>query len=148
MKASANIFIARPIADVWNFVANVHNMDRWVNGVTKPTPTSDGVWGLGSTFKSDYTYAGKTHTVEFVITEFNPPNRMSMRSASGPFPFEGCTELRKEKDGTRLTNMVDAKPSGALLTACSVLLAAPLRILMNAQLRKELARVKAILEEE
>ena len=147
MKASANILIDRQVSEVWDFVADIRNMDKWVNGVSDPVPTSEGDWGVGSTFKSDYTYAGKIHPITYVITEFDPPYRLSMRSTSGPFPFEGRTELWEEKDGTRLINSLDAKPTNLFLTVWFAVLGVVLRMVMRIQLKKELVRLKATLEE-
>ena len=147
MKASSSVFINRPIIYVWEFIEDVRNLGRWVNGVSEPAPTSDeGSWGIGSTFKSDYDYAGKRHTVSYVITEFDPPNRVSIRSTSGSFSFEGYTELQEEKEGTRLINTIDMKPANRFLSAFFVLIGMPLRVMMSAQLRKELSQLKAILE--
>ena len=147
MKASANILIDRQVSEIWDFVADIRNMDKWVNGVSDPVPTSEGDWGVGSTFKSDYIYAGKIHPITYVITEFDPPCRLSIRSTSGPFPFEGHTELREEKDGIRLINSLDAKPTNLFLTVWFAVLGVVLRMMMRIQLKKELVRLKATLEE-
>ncbi len=146
MKASASIVIDRPISEVWDFVADIRNMDKWVNGVSDPKPISQGEWGVGSTFESGYTYAGKTHTITYEITGFDPPNRVSVRSTSGPFPFEGWTEVRKEGDGTHVTNAIDAKPTNVFLTLWFAMLGVVLRMMMRLQLHKELALLKARLE--
>ncbi len=146
MKASASIVIDRPICEVWDFVADIGNMDKWVNGVSDPKPVSEGEWGVSSTFESGYTYAGKTHTITYEIIGFDPPNRVSMRSTSGPFPFEGWTELREEKDGTHLINTIDAKPTNAFLSIWFAALGIVLRMMMRIQLHKELVLLKARLE--
>ena len=146
MKASANILIDRPISEVWDFVADIRNMDKWVNGVSDPRPMSDGKWGVGSAFESRYTYVGKTHTITYEITGFDPPNRMAMCSTSGPFPFEGCVELREDGYGTRLTNTLDAKPTNIFLTIWFATMGIVLRMMMRTQLRKELTLLKAELE--
>ena len=146
MKATASIVIEKPISEVWDFVSDITNMEKWVNGVSDPVPTSEGEWGIGSTFRSDYIYAGKNHAISYVITEFDPPHRMSMRSISGPFPFEGCTELREEKKGTRVFNSVNAEPTNAFLVVWFALLGVVLRLMMRIQLRKELVELRTCLE--
>ena len=147
MKASASIFIDKPVSEVWTFIADIENMDKWVNGVRDPRPISPGEWGVGSTFESGYEYAGKTHRITYEITEFDPPGRLSMRSTSGPFPFEGWTELREDKDGTRVLNTIDAKPANAFLTVWFAVLGVVLRMMMRIQLHKELVLLKAALED-
>ena len=146
MKATASILIDKPVSAVWDFVADVSNMEVWVNGVSALARTSEGEFGVGSTFKSDYTYAGKTHAVTYVITEFDPPNRITMRSTSGPFPFEGSTELREEAEGTRVFNTIDVRPTNAFLTLWFAILGAVLRLMMRRQLSKELVALKSRLE--
>ena len=146
MKARASLLIDKPITKVWDFVADIRNMDKWVNGVSDPVPTSEGKWGVGSTFRSNYTYAGKTHTVTYVITEFDPPNRVSMQSTSGPFPFEGCTELQGDNHETRVTNAIDAKPTNVFLSVWFALLGVVLKMMMRSQLQKELLKLKEMLE--
>ena len=146
MKASANILIDRPISEVWGFVADIRNMDKWVNGVSDPRPVSNGEWGVGSAFESKYTYSGKTYTITYEISGYDPPNRIAMRSTSGPFPFEGCVELRKDGYATHLTNTLDAEPTNIFLTIWFATMGIVLRMMMRAQLRKELTLLKAELE--
>ena len=146
VKASANILIARPLPEVWDFVADIRNMDTWVNGIRDPRPVSDGKWGVGSAFESEYTYSGKTYTIAYEITGFDPPKRIAMRSTSGPFPFEGCVELREDGYGTRVTNTLDAEPTNIFLTLWFATMGIVLRMMMRTQLRKELTLLKAELE--
>ena len=146
VKASANILVDRPLSEVWDFVADIRNMDKWVNGVSDPRPVFDGEWGVGSAFESGYTYSGKTYTITYEITGFDPPNRVAMRSTSGPFPFENCVELCEDGHGTRLTNIIDAEPTNVFLTLWFATMGIALRMMMRIQLRKELTLLKAELE--
>ena len=73
MRASASLVIDVPIQTVFDFVTDVENMDRWINGVTGSKRTSGDELGVGSTFESLYTYAGKTHSVAYRTVEFEPP---------------------------------------------------------------------------
>ena len=71
MRASASLVIDVPIQKVFDFVAGYreYGMDRWITGVTGPKWTSDSGSGVGSTFESHYTYAGRTHSVEYRTVE-------------------------------------------------------------------------------
>ena len=99
MKASASIVIDKPISEVWDFVSDIENMDKWVNGVKDPKPISGGEWGVGSTFESGYEYAGKTHRITYEITEFDSPSLISMRSTSGPFRSRAGQSCAKRRMG-------------------------------------------------
>ena len=70
MKAAAEIVVNKPIQDVWAFVSNIENMDRWVKGVTEPKWTSEGEMGVDSTFASKYTYRNKTFDIVYSVTAF------------------------------------------------------------------------------
>ncbi|MCI0440791.1 MAG: SRPBCC family protein [Chloroflexi bacterium] len=146
MEASADLVINRPIEDVWAYVSNIENMDKWVNGVSEPRRASEGEFGEGSAFTSKYTYNKKTYDMAYEVTRFDPPRQMIVRSRSRPFPFEGDLELERVGNLTRVTNTIDA---GAYTTALYLWFAVfgpILRIFMRRQLRKELAKLKAILE--
>ncbi len=146
MRSSANIVIDAPIETVFDFVADPENMDRWITGVTNPKTTSEGEFGVGSTFASDYTYAGKTHSVVYRIVEFESPRRTAMEWTSGPFPFETATELEPAGEGVRVTHTIDAGPNNRAIAVWFALFGPLLRPLMRRQLRKELRTLKELLE--
>ena len=66
MKATVDIEISRPINEVWEFVADVENQDKWVTGVSEPRITSDGEFGVGSTYFGKYTYRNQTFDVDYL----------------------------------------------------------------------------------
>jgi len=146
VQASVSIIIERPIAAVFAFAANVENMDKWVVGVTEPRRTSDGQFGVGSTFFSKYTYAGKTHDINYVVTAYDPPRRQAVKSTSGPFPFVGTIELEAAGSGTKITNTIDAGSDSAATSAIFFLCGPLLRRMMRKQLRKELEELKKNVE--
>ena len=54
MKATAEIQIDKPINDVWSFVSNIENMDRWVDGIEAPKQTSESETGKGTIRRVSY----------------------------------------------------------------------------------------------
>ena len=145
MRASANLVIDVPIQTVFDFVADIENMDRWINGVTGPKRTSEGELGVGSTFESYYTYAGKTQRVAFRTVEFEPPTRTATEWTSGPFPFEAVTELEPAGEGTRITHTIDAGPNNRAVAIWFAVCGPILRPLMRRQLGRELQSLKELL---
>lgn len=146
MRASASLVIDVPIRTVFAFVADIENMDRWINGVTGPKRTSEGELGVGSTFESGYTYAGKTRRVAYRTVEFEPPTRIASEWTSGPFPFEAVTDLEPAGDGTRITHAIDAGPDNRAVAIWFAVFGPILRWLMRRQLRRELQSLKELLE--
>jgi uncharacterized protein YndB with AHSA1/START domain len=144
LEATAEIEIASSIDAVFAFAAQIEHLDRWVEGVSEPRTTSGGALGAGSTYASKYTYARRTHEVEYEVTAFDPPRAMAVRAASGPFPFEGRLELAEKGGGgaaTRVRNTIRAGSDGRM-TSISFVLGGPLpRVMMRRRLRKELERL-------
>lgn len=146
MKAGTSIVVERPIEDVWAFVANIENMDKWVVGVTEPRLSNGRDMGVGVTYTSKYTYAGKTHTIDYEVTAYEPQRHFATQSTEGPFPFKGELDLERVGQGTKVTNTIDAGSDGLFTTITFKLLAPLVRISMRRQLHKELVALKSILE--
>ncbi|MDP6451813.1 MAG: SRPBCC family protein [SAR202 cluster bacterium] len=147
MKASATVTIEAPIEQVFDYIADIENMDQWVNGVTEPKWTSDPVEETGATFQSFYTYGGTTHEMEYEITALEAPTRMATRSTSGPFPFDAEVELVPVEEKTRITNTLDARATNLALGIWFALFGVLIRPFMARQLQRELLLVKTLLEE-
>ena len=146
MKAGTSIVVERPIEDVWAFVANIENMDKWVVGVSEPRLSNGRDMGVGATYTSKYTYAGKTQTIDYEVTAYEPHRHFATRSTEGPFPFEGELDLERVGQGTKVTNTIDAGSDGLFTTITFKLLGPLVRISMRRQLHKELVALKSILE--
>ena len=146
MKASTSITIDRPVEQAFAFVADPETMYRWVIGVTQPKRTSEGEFGLGSTFDSKYTYRGKTFDVSYLATEFEPPTRYGFKSTAGPFPSEGLIELETAGTRTRVAFTIDAGSDSVATTVIFALFGPLIRMLMRRHLHKELEALKAVLE--
>ncbi|MDE2993592.1 MAG: SRPBCC family protein [Chloroflexota bacterium] len=146
MKAGTSIVVERPIEDVWAFVANIENMDQWVVGVSEPRLSNGRDIGVGATYTSKYTYAGKTHTIDYEVTAYEPQQHFATQSTEGPFPFQGELDLERVGQGTKVTNTIDAGSDGLFTTITFKLLGPLVRISMRRQLHKELVALKNILE--
>ena len=146
MKASATVTINAPIQRVFEFVANIENMDKWVNGVTEPAWTSERVMEVGATFKSFYSYGGKTHEMTYEVTDLEAPTIMATRSTSGLFPFDGEIILVPLEEKTRITNTLDARATNSAMGIWFTVFGALIRPFMRRQLQRELMLVKVLLE--
>lgn len=146
MRASSSVVIDRQVEDVFAYAATIENMDAWVHGVGEPRRTSEGPFGVGSTFASTYTYGSKTHDITYVVTRHEPPGCYGVKSTSGPFPFEGVIELRPIGGGTEITNTIDAGADSKGTEVIFALFGPILRVMMRKQLRRELESLKATLE--
>ena len=144
MKSSATIDINRPIDDVFAYIADPHNMEQWVVGVTDVQTSSDRPTA-GMQYTSNYTYGGRTEAMTYVVTGFESPTRYSIRG-EGPFPFEGELSLEPTATGTRVTNSIDAGSDSRFTTVMFTLFAPVMRRVMAKRLKAELVELKGELE--
>lgn len=138
LGASAEYVMDHPVEAVWDFVSNVENNDRWVEGVLAPRWTSDGEPTVGSTYESKYKYAGKTHDVEYEVTAYEPPRKFGSRTTSGPFPYDGAITMQAVDGGTKVTHEMMAGSDGAFTEFMFTALGWLLRPMVRKRLRKEI----------
>ena len=146
MKGTATVTITKPIDEVFSFIINVENNDKWVEGASDTKLASAGEVEIGSTFEGDYTYSGKTHKIGYEVVTFNSPTQFGVKSTHGPFPFENWLDLKDKEGQTEITNTIDAGSDHIVTSVLFVVLRPLLRRQMNKQMMKELINLKTILE--
>jgi len=98
-EESNTITIARPVGDVFAFLANGENDRQWRSGVIEMTRT--GGHGVGTTYRQ-----------VVAITEFVPDQRIAFRTTKGPVRPTGTYDLRARDGSTELTFRLTVKLSG------------------------------------
>ena len=78
IQISNTIEIERPVKQVFDFVADVHNNPKWMP-VTRVEKLSAGAVGKGTKFKQHFTLMGKSYELAGLITAFEPNKRVSFR---------------------------------------------------------------------
>lgn len=146
MKASASVVIDRGLVGVWDYVSEVENLGEWLSGMSEPRRASGGEFGVGSTFTSKYAYAGKTHDITCEVIEFEPPNRETVRSTSGPLPFLVRFELEAAGEGTGLTTTFETGPEAGAASAAFALGGPLIRRRIAGDLESDLRTLKAKLD--
>ncbi len=107
MRGSAETTVNKSITEVWEFLVNLENLERWVEGVSDVELTSDEEMGVGSTFKSKYAYMRRTFDMEYQVTELVELSRLGTESTAGPFPYSSLIEMKPHAGLTKLTNTVE-----------------------------------------
>jgi carbon monoxide dehydrogenase subunit G len=102
---STSIHIARPVADVFAYVADPRNFPVWNSAVQAVT-------GDGRRFVMHRQLPGGPVTNDLEITESDPPNGFAIRTTSGPTPFRYRYRFEPDGDGTRLTLDAEVELSG------------------------------------
>ena len=146
MRGSATVIISKPIEEVYTFITDVTNNDRWVEGASDTQLTSEGEIRAGSVFEGKYTYSGKTHDISYKVVNISYPNHFRVKSLTGPFPFENWLDLKDMNKKTEITNTIEAGSDHFLTTLMFIFLKPILNRQMNKQMEKELLNLKKLVE--
>jgi carbon monoxide dehydrogenase subunit G len=106
--------IARPPADVFDYVADARNRPQWDEDVISEELTSPEPIGVGSTVRTRLRSMGKEYEYNWEIVEHRSPTHVTIESTSGPFPTTLAFVLAERDGGTSLEFAVTGKPGGPL----------------------------------
>lgn len=110
-EESSTITIARPVGDVFAFLANAENDRQWRSGVIEMTRT--GGQGVGTTYRQVVAGpGGRRIDADLEITEFVPGQRIAFRTTKGPVRPTGTYDLRTRNGGTEVTFRLTVKLTG------------------------------------
>jgi uncharacterized membrane protein len=108
------VTIERPIEEVFAFVADARNRPSWDDSVDGEELTSPEPIGVGSTVRTTLRSMGRSLAITWVVTEHEPPTRMTIESTSGPFPTTLAYRLDERQGATAVHFSVTGRPRGAL----------------------------------
>jgi uncharacterized membrane protein len=141
MRVRSSVLIARPIADVFAYVADFRNDPQWRSEVRDMRYLSDGPVGVGTRLRETSALLGRLVVTESVIPVFEMNARVDFDSVSGPFRVRGSRTFAAVVDGTRLTYELEWQPVGMYR-----LVAPMVAGMYQRTVDRYLARVAAILE--
>jgi len=122
-RARHSVDIARPIEDVFDFLANGANNPRWQKRVTSTTQLGDTL-GVGTAFKQSMRHPlGFSVPASYRITAFERPRRLATTGTSdGPIrPTETYELAENATGGTTVSCTIDVRPAGAARIAAPLL---------------------------
>ena len=136
------IVIARAREDVATYAANPDNAPAWYVNIKSVEWQTQPAVAVGSRISFVAQFLGRRLAYTYEILEFSRGQRLVMRTADGPFPMETTyTWESPSADRTRMTLRNRGTPSGF-----GALVAPFVAMAMRRANRKDLARLKAILE--
>jgi carbon monoxide dehydrogenase subunit G len=141
-QVSVDIYLDRPIADVFAFIADNENDPQWC----VPVVETDRIEGEAPGANTRYTFASKAGLLtlrgEFRIIQFVPPERITWEGESSINRFKGEYRLVEENGGTRLIESSTYSAKGIL-----GLLESSMRSEIEKSVAGQLQNLKQILEE-
>ena len=135
-----NIFIRQPADRVFRYVTNPGNNAAWQSGILEAAITSQGTFGLGSTYRCINRFLGIRFESAGEIIEYEPNRRCTYLFTSGSVSGQTRFTFTSQDGGTLLAT------SGRLklkhLKLAGILVNRKARI----QVRKDLQKLKTIME--
>jgi carbon monoxide dehydrogenase subunit G len=110
-KFSHTVEIPRPPADVFPWLLEADKVPRWTSHLESYTAL-DGALGPGSRVRQVLEISGRRIDVELEVTEYDAPSGAETRFSTNGIEVVNAYALESSGSGTRLTQSVDAKPSG------------------------------------
>jgi uncharacterized membrane protein len=136
------IEIDRPRSEVAAYASDPDNATTWYENIEAVEWRSAQPAAVGSRVAFVARFLGRRLAYTYEVTAMAPGERFVMSTAEGPFPMEtSYTWEDTETGGTRMVLRNRGEPSGFSRIAAPMLASA-----MRRANRKDLARLKAILE--
>jgi hypothetical protein len=124
------VTIRRAIDDVFAFLADFENVPAWNYAIVETKKTSP---GLGTTYRQIRSIPDRSDE-RFEVTAFEPTSRLEVHGNIGHFITTISYLLTPTGDGTRLTNVVNLKPSSGVLRLLAPLAASRVKASVAANL--------------
>jgi hypothetical protein len=127
------VTIRRAIEDVFAFLADFENVPAWNYAIVETKKTSPGPVGVGTTYRQIRSIPDRSEE-GFEVTAFEPTSRLDVHGNIGHFIATISYLLTPTGDGTRLTNVVNLKPSSGVLRLLAPLAASRVKASVAANL--------------
>jgi carbon monoxide dehydrogenase subunit G len=107
-----SVEIPRPPAAVFPWLLEDSLVPRWTGHLKRYERVDGGELGLGSRVRQVLEVSGRTIDVELEVTGYQPPSGAQTRFSTNGIEVVSSYALEAAGSGTRLTQSVEAKPSG------------------------------------
>ena len=111
------VTIARPVGEVFAFLADLRNIPRWNYAIARTVPTSPGPAGAGATYRQTRTIPRRSEE-NLQITVFQPPTRLAVQGQfrHGQLPARASAERdsagQRCRAGTHVGPATANRPAG------------------------------------
>jgi uncharacterized protein YndB with AHSA1/START domain len=138
--------IERPVEEVFDFVTDARNEPQYNPRILSARKTTPGPMGRGTRFVLKSKAMGRPMAVEYEITAYERPRRMTSRTIRGLplMDVESIETFEPVADGTRMRWEWEVRPRGAIGELMTPVL---VRVLTN-RLEGTFANIKGVLERE
>jgi hypothetical protein len=137
----SSTLIERPVQQVFDFVSTPENDFQWQYGTLATARLSKGNSLMGTFFRSIGHLMGRRNLGTFEVTEFEPNEKYSFKSLSGPLHSSTSYILENVSGRTRINRFIQASASDFFHITEKLIWKT-----MKTQLEEDVARLKTLLE--
>jgi uncharacterized protein YndB with AHSA1/START domain len=142
IEVRAERLIERPVAEVFEFMANLDDLPSWLVGCRRAWSVSGDPQSVGGRVAHEDEFMGKRFETQFDVLEWVPNERMVFEAISGPMRGRSTETFEPDGDDATIVEIhVTGELSGPLKAANFIA-----RRAAQAQLDESLDNVKDILE--
>ncbi len=142
VDVTTQIVIERPAGVVSAYACDPANASGWYSNIKSTEWKSEPIVHVGARVAFVAEFLGRRLEYIYEIAEFEPGERLVMRTAEGPFPMETIYTFKETRDGhTQMTLRNHGEPSGVSKLMTPMIAAA-----MKSANARDLAKLKEILE--
>ena len=109
---SHSVEIPRPPAEVFPWLLEADRVPRWTGHLERYVRLDDGALGPGSRVRQVLQVSGRTIDVELEVIGYEPPTGAQTRFETNGIEVVSSYTLEAAGAGTRLTQRLEARPSG------------------------------------
>jgi uncharacterized protein YndB with AHSA1/START domain len=102
--------VKRPPAEVFAYLTDPANLPEWQASAIEAS--ADGPIAVGTHISEVRKFLGRRMESTLEVTEYEPGAKFSLKTLSGPVPFEVRHTLRADDGGTSLTLVGEGEPGG------------------------------------
>ncbi len=99
IKVEKSVVVNQPIEKVFEFVTKPENDAKWFFGAESRDHTPGEPAGVGSTSQSDIRFLGVGLTVDWEVTDYEPPTKIKVKTIKGPVSIEAGYTLESVAEG-------------------------------------------------
>lgn len=140
-RVEVTVTIERPPDEVFAFISDFEKNSLWQAGVQKAWFTSNGPFGVGSTYTQLSRFLGRNIEFHFEVSRFEPNKVVEFKTTSGTFPVHIIRAVEPAPEGTRVHAVIEGEASGIFRLAAPILDRVTQR-----QIESDYARLKTVLE--
>jgi carbon monoxide dehydrogenase subunit G len=136
-----DIHIDRPPDEVFAFISNFANNPQWQKGMDSCTVTSDGEFGVGSTYDQVAHMANRQILSSFEVVEYDPGRKVKATTTKSTFPITFTRVVDADRGGSRVRAIIEGDATGIFKVLGPVM-----NLMVKRSINADYVRLKVLLE--